>query len=209
MLAPRAICSALYRVNRSARIAWAGSPAKHEDDLNAGSFALVQLFPVGLVGSLDEPVIPNELWHVTNKADEHGRAIRVRIDRGPIFNRWGGTSPDWDPLFFVPVYVARFADYGIPNEAVTCGAFLPVIRRWMQPMKKRFEDSVERAGRELKRKAREIGREGGQRLWREANKHTSSGPIVPYSQDVRKEVDAFFKRNEGLENYYNPHKVFR
>jgi hypothetical protein len=209
MHAPSAICSALYRLNPSARLAWAGEARKSEGELNAGSFALVQLYPAKTVGPIDAPYIPNELWYTTVRPDEHGQATIVKIDRGPIFNRYGGTTPDWDMLAFVPVYVARFKDYKMSNEAVQSGAILPLLQRWMQPLKKRVADSQEQAGRELKKKAREIGEEAGKRLWREALKSDATSPIVPYDSSVRKEMDGFFKANDGLENYYRSDKVFR
>ena len=209
MWAPNHVAMALYRLNPSARLAWAGEPGKTEDELNAGSFALVQLYPIHQIGSLEEPLTPEELWHVTTRADEHGQPCRVRIDRGPIFNRHGGTRPDWDPIFFVPVFKVRFKDYHMSNESVQSGAILPLLRRWMTPIKKRVQDSQEAAGKELKRKAREIGEEGGKRLWKEAMNHDSTSKILPYDASVRKEVDQFFQGNEGIENYYKTGRVMR
>lgn len=202
---PSGPCRALYETNKSARYCWVGQPAK-EGELNPGHYGLVQLYPSNLVGDLDEPNIPDELWYIGNALDVTGKLVRKRIDRGPIFNRRGGTTPDWDMLQYVPVYVARFVDYRMSDQATYSGAMRPLIERWMTSARERVIKSAEAAGRELKRKAREIGEEGGKRLWHEAKKHTSSGAIIPYDSDVKREMDEFYRRNEGLENYYRPDK---
>jgi hypothetical protein len=160
------------------------------------------------VGSLDAPRIPNDLWDVTDGVDKYGKVIRKRIDRGPIFSRTGSVRRDWDPLFWVPVYVARLEDYKLDNEAVAHGAILPMVRKWQTSLRRRVQESADAAGRELKRKTRDLSEEAHRKLMFEANKPDATTPIVAWKH-AREEVEAFYRRNEGLENYYDPVKDMR
>jgi hypothetical protein len=210
MQAPLWVCKELSRLDSGFRIGWVGRNRKYPDELNPGDFALVSLAKKSDIGDLGQPRIPNELWSVTDKVDAFGQVYRARIDRGPIFNKEGGLTPDWDQLFYVPVYIAKFVDYGLTNEAVVHGAVIALVREWQTSLKNRVLGSAARKGRELKETVQEMAREQGKFLWREAQKSTSTRTPTAWKH-AREEVNKFYKQKEhgGIENYYDPTKDMR
>ena len=91
MYAPAHICKALWRIHPWLRFAWAGKPTVGEE-LNPGSFAVVQLYHIQDAGKPDEEATYKKFWHVENHLDETNDLRCGRIDRGPIFNKDGGTT---------------------------------------------------------------------------------------------------------------------
>lgn len=204
---PAQVCADVYKTNRLVRVAWAGAPKKSPDD-DGGSFALVRLFRVQDVGHLDNPVIPYDFWHVTMRPDQFGRPTTVRVSRGPIFNRKGGVAPDWDPLFWVPVYMANLKSFGIGNHIMYGSGIIPIIKEWMQPIRKRVLDSAKARGRELKEEAANLGREAADVIWHEASKTGQTSPLSTREERVAVEAQIDAKKSKvGLEEYYNPEVV--
>lgn len=209
MHAPSWLCRELVRQFPDARIGWAGRPAKDADDLNAGEFALVQLYPANVVGSLTNPDVFDELWQVTTRADAHGRAVRVRAERGPIFNRHGGTAPDYDPLFYVPVYKFDFVDQGFPLPKFLSGGWLNLLTR--DKLTKKLDEVAEKKGKALAAKMDDHAKEGYSYL-----KHTmsatgdqSTAPVVAYKHakpHLKKFYDKKQQNREYLLNYYKNHR---
>jgi hypothetical protein len=114
MHAPAHICRALYKVAPELRLAWLGLSYKKRvsgvwetgnDD--KGCFAIVQIESMRRVGTPDKPKVPQLMWpfHVD--------------DPGPIFNRNGGTEPDWDMLSEVPLFIHTIdSDLGMDHSWV-------------------------------------------------------------------------------------------
>lgn len=201
MEVPAWLCKEVHRIAPFARLAWAGERSKDPDELNPGGFAIVELARSSVVGSLDEPNIPQEIWHVTTRADKYGKATRCRIDRGPIFNRWGGTVPDWDLVEYVPIYVGRFKDYGLTDLAVWHGAVIPMLHRWETSRKDRVNRDRERKAKEVKQKIDEVSRDGADRLWHEASKTGSTTPMSTREERVQAHAD-ILKKKADFDAYY-------
>ena len=216
MEAPAWLCEKVFEIAPYVRLAWAGERSKDPHELNAGGYALVELVPVKDVGSLETPNIKEELWYVTTRANNHGQALRCRIDRGSIFARNGSTAPDWDVLGLVPVYVGRFKDYEIPwarvkrgepfpkftNEMIYGGACLPMIRRWDASLKARVDESAKEAAATLKGELKDIAGDGSDRLWSMANTTgAASNDTSTRAERVQAHKEVLEKRAD-FEAYY-------
>jgi hypothetical protein len=170
------------------------------DELNPGSFALVQLYHVR-----DADGCYRELWDRTDVQDNDYTVRTVRIDRGPVFAKDGGSRKDWDERY-VPVYVANLADYGITPQQVFSGEFLGTVRRWLTPIVKRVVDSAREAGKDLKRQTGDIADEAAKFQWREAQRADATRPCLAYKhcKDDMKAWERQRERASNLENYYMP-----
>lgn len=155
---PSASCRQLFRHHPQLRLAWAGRPPKHADELNPGSFALVQLYHVNDVGTPDDPKTIMEFWNVKPQIEvDTGEVCNVRACRGPLFDRWGGTSIDYDPLVRVPMFVCTLdGGYEYPDstplrtEDVYTGKFMFAIEHWSTSLKERKRKSRVKKAREVK-----------------------------------------------------------
>ncbi len=173
---PSAVCRALYRLHPQLRLAWQGR-SRGGDELNAGNFAVVQLFHLKDCGGLADATTYQEFWNVTTEM-EGGTPRRVRANRGPIFNRFGGTSLDYDPAFRFPIFMMTLDDqyeypWGDPVDGVTdvmSGKFLIAMEHWLSPIKKRLADSYDEYVADTHYRAEELGREMTDHLWHAANK---------------------------------------
>lgn len=187
-----------------------GRDRRHEDDLNAGSFAVVQLYHRNDIGSLDDPHTFREFWDTT--VDEYGD--RIRIDRGPIFAADGSTERDWDPYTRVPVFVMtldkayHYADGSpITTQDVFQGKFIEAIRHGLKPIVKRVRDSGRARAREVENQADAIGREMGDYLWYEANKTGQTRDTSITRDESLKAMRLKEKRDRwrtGFEDLYVP-----
>jgi hypothetical protein len=133
---PAAVCRAIYRLHPQLRVGWCGRSPYFEGETNPGAYTICQLYHISDVGSLDEPNTLNELWEIGWTTDEDGRETRARVDRGPLYNRNGGSTRDWDPLFRVPVWMMTLdgswlAYDGQPlvNEDISNGRLEATLRR--------------------------------------------------------------------------------
>lgn len=201
-------CKFLARFNPLARLAWVGRPKRTPDELNPGDYALVQLFPAWEIGPLDAPLTIHELWNLTMRPNKHGAPEMVRIDRGTLFNSTGGTTPDWDPLQYVPVYTANFPDYGLSNYGISHGSFRPLLERWARPLRERKLESAKAKGADLKRQVDDIARNATDRLWHEASKTGSTTPLTTREERVAAEA-SLKKERQPFEDYYSGEKVFK
>lgn len=211
MEAPVHVCKELAVLDPGFRLAWAGRPRREENELNPGGFALVSLAKAQDIGEMSNPLVPNELWEVATRPDRWGKVDTVRIDRGPVFTKKGKPGRDWDPLFWVPVFVAKLEDYGLDNYAVQAGAIIPLVREWQTSLKKRVQDAADAKGRDLKRAKDDLTREAYKKLMYEANKPGATRQEIAWKH-AKKDVEEFYKRkerNEGIENYYDPYKDMR
>ena len=204
---PLSVCRSLYALHPQLRLAWAGCEPKSESELNPGSFALVQLYHLSDVGGTADPHTYRTLWDVEPVADMWGIAEMRRIDRGPIFNRRGGTRPDWDPLFRVPVFVATLdKEYGVSREDILSGRIVEILRNWMRPIQERIETCAAEKGRQLDRDVDAMGREIAKDVWREAQKPDAE-TVIMANKHCRKDIEHLESRKQfgdGLKDYYSP-----
>ena len=192
---PSAVCRQLYEIHPWLRLAWHAQPTGDEGDLNAGSFAIVQLYHISDAGTPENPNTYLLHW------EEHG------LTRGPVFNRYGGCSRDWDPLFRMPVYIANLEEHGISKNEVSTGAFLPTIRHWLRPYRVRAEENANELHANMKRRIADIAEEKTDYLWSLANRADADRIIMPYA-DARIQMKAWEKEREktqkSLAKYYRP-----
>jgi hypothetical protein len=200
--APAWLCERVFEIAPYARLAWAGEVSKDPKELNPGGYAIVELARSSEVGSLDEPRIPQEIWHVTTRANNHGQVVRRRIDRGPIFNRRGGTSPDWDLLGLVPVFVARPKDYGLDDRAFYHGAVIPLLQRWTTSVKDRQRKDQEKRAKEVKQQLDDISRDGTERLWSMAQKSDATDIRTTTREERIKEHARLLRQRADFEGYF-------
>ncbi len=196
------ICKALYRCNPKLRLAWHGRERTENCDINAGNFALVQLFPAQVVGPLHDPNIYSELWDITPRLNQFGVVEMTKINRGPIFNRHGGTTRDWDPITQVPVYLIDLEGLGFDKYRVLNGEFLLYLPRWQTSAKKRLKASLEERYKDHKREINDLSREAGDYLWSRANNTGATAPVVDTAQ-AHAETDKFFQKTPKVEKYYS------
>ena len=206
MLAPSWLCKAVYRIHPQLRLAWVGRDRKYEDELNAGSFALVQLFHIRDLGLDDASLQYKTRWDIEFVADEWGNSEGTRIRRGPVFSKNGTCTPDWDPLFRKPMYIANLEDYGIPLSEVLSGEFLGTVKEWLTPIKRRVIESAKEQGKLLKTKAEDIGDEAADFLWREAQRSDATS-VIKANKHCKEEMATFEKAKQAaaqLPSYYMP-----
>ena len=147
---PSWVCRRLHQLHPQLRLAWAGRQRQHDDELNPGSFALVQLYHVQDTGRVDNPTTFRLLWDVDPLVGEDGETTMVKADRGPVFSKNGTTHRDWDNLSRVPVFVATLDEsYNITTKDVLSGKFLDSIRLWLTPIERRMRESAREKGRQL------------------------------------------------------------
>lgn len=158
-------CQSLANLNKMARLAWMGRKPRYDGEVDPGDFALVQLYPKRLVGPLDMPYILSELWDYTLGVDQYGQPETRRISRGRLYDRKGGLTRDYDTISWIPVLVAKFADFGVANSAVPHGGFLPLVRAWSEDIIARHKRSAEEKGRALSADASAIAEENTDFLW--------------------------------------------
>jgi hypothetical protein len=171
--------------------------------LNAGNFAIVQLYHISDTGTYEEPKQYREFWEVMPMLNAHGDVEMVNANRGPIFNRWGGMTRDYDPLFRKPIFSHLIDD---PHD-VSSGKIISDVRYMLGSIVKRVTDSARAKGRQLKTDAEAISSEMTDFLWREANKPDASGPTVAWKharEDYGKQMDAYYSNKRDLESVFMP-----
>lgn len=208
MEVPGFVCRALHRIHPELRLAWHGRERRFEDgdELNLGSFALIQLLPAQVVGSLAEPLIYSELWDVSPRINDGGNLEMMKVNRGPIFNKNGGVAPDWDPLAKIPIYNICLASMGFTNERVVNGDFLKFVPAWLESAKSRFKRSMEQAYKDHKSELDSMSSEATDFLWREAQRSTANSPIVPW-EFGKEEVYNYMEKKSSSRSLESCYKV--
>ena len=170
MHAPAWVCRRLHDLHPQLRLAWAGREKKYEGELNPGSFALVQLYHISDTGKSDDLTTYRMLWDTESYQGKDGEVRTRRVERGPVFNKSGGCSRDWDPAFRVPVFVATLdEDYDLTTREVLDGSFLTSVKRWMTSIERRMRESAREKGRTLASTIDDVG-------------HTVAGDLMKDSQ---------------------------
>lgn len=182
MYAPAHICRELYRVHKWLRLAWMGRERRYEEDLNRGGFVIVQLLHVSDVGPIWRPKTVKELWDVETYQTESGQWSMRGVERGPIYNRNGGTSLDWDPLLRRPVLVVSCnPQFGLSTQAVFDGSVLTYVKKHLISPRDYLQKQVKGAaarGKELDKKMNDLSTEMVDYLYHEANKTASTSPMI-------------------------------
>jgi hypothetical protein len=192
-----------------------GRPPKDEDELNPGSFGVCQLYHISDVGDPADPLTYRELWNTTITQNEAGTPVRVRCERGPIFNKNGGLKPDWDTNLRVPVFIMTLDDQyqyadGTPfkTEDVLTGKFLEGIKYFLTPIKERIRVAAKRKTKRLRDEAEDLGGEIAEKLWWKANRpDTFSDNTIAYKH-VKHQVarNDYCVQNDGLEDIFESKK---
>lgn len=196
MHAPSWICRKLYAMHPRLRLAWAGRPAQNADDLNAGSFAIVQLYHRKDCGSPDAPTSFREFWKASSREDPDGTNRAYRLERGPIFSKDGKTIEDWTDSFH-PIYVANLKDFGVSNEDVLTGKVLETINRWLTPVTKRMREHAKERGREMDSKVESMSKEMQSYLIRESQKPDAPSVIMA-PKHCKEDMQKFERKMERL-----------
>ena len=187
MYPPSATCRALHRLHKNLRIAWAGRE-RHNDELNAGSFAIVQLYHISNAGKPEEE-----------------NTILAHWDNGPIYNKDGGSTRDWDPLFYVPIYKVNLIDFRIPQETIFNGMIVPIVEGWLRPWTRVVKESQRDNGRQLKRDTDARVKESAKLVEYERQK-ANYVQNIPYKA-VKEHVENIHKKgevaDEQLEHFYD------
>ena len=179
--------------------------------MNPGCFALIQLYHVSDVEEFEDPTTFRLPWVADPVEGSDGATRLKRVNRGPIFNKKGGTRLDWDSAFRVPIFVATLDEaYDISTNDVLTGRFLDVVRRWMIPIKRRVRESAIEAGRNLESKANDVAGEIADAVQFEANKPDASTVIMANKHakgDMNKLEKRLEKAHGQLADYYAPPEV--
>lgn len=206
MHAPSEMCERLYKIHPQLRLAWAGRPPKDSEELNPGSFAIVQLYHVQDAGKVDEQTTFRQFWDVEDYLDETGTLRSRRFDRGPIFARDGSTRRDWNSAVRVPIFVStldeKFVDpvteLPLSTWDVYSGRFLDTVRFWLMPIKDRIKTQVALRNKEINVAADDVGKEMADYLWWEANKASSRSDTSQARKFHKEERKKFEARQEEL-----------
>ena len=197
---------------------WVGREKRFEGEENPGSFAVCQLYNVRDAGTPDFPNTYREFWDVAPFLDDFGNLENHRIDRGPIYNRLGGSTPDWDLLTRVPMFIMtldsafKYADETpIKTVDVFSGKFIEAVKHNLGGIVGRIKTQRKSRGRELDNKAEALGGEMGEFLWREANK---TGETFNHAITMQERVDALkrhdeakWRKNKSFEDMFMPPDV--
>ena len=194
---PGWVCRRLAELHPQLRLGWAGRQRQSEDELNPGSFALVQLYHKQDTGTLEDPSTFRLLWDVDPVVNEHGETTVVKKERGPIFNKNGGGRRDWDSLFRVPVFVAALDEsFGMTTEDVLSGRFLETIRHWMTPIDRRMRESAREKGRNLASAIDDVAHEATGDLLKDAQK-SDAASVIMADKHARGDIENLEKRVEA------------
>jgi hypothetical protein len=194
MYIPGHICRQLYELHPQLRIGWFGRKRRYTGELNPGSFAVIQLYHIQDAGRPDEEHTYFTFWNPP------GHYF------GPIYNKDGGSRPDWDPVTRVPVCVANLEDFDIPLEDVLSGKFLLEVKEWMTPIRTRTVRSIKRRVKDLNDELEDIGGEAAEYLWRQAQR-SDAETVVMADKHCRRDMERFEARkdwtNRMLGSYYD------
>lgn len=191
---PAHICKALYDKNPNLRLAWKGSYNGDPEQLNQGCFAVIRLSEHRAVGTPENPYTLNEFWYSTLKQTGPDIYMNVRTDKGPIFNRYGGTTPDWDMLQRTPVVVALLnkqaglSTYDVFNGWVVKGSSIAPTRE----RRREHALALQEQGRQLDSDSEACAREASKEMFFDANKTGHSAPIMS-RKHVKAEYGKFWE----------------
>jgi hypothetical protein len=215
MWPPRWVCENLYGINRTLRMGWVGRDKKHEDELNPGSFAVVQLYSWYDVGYMDDLKTYREFWDRTLVPNDNGVVQFTPAFRGPLFDRHGGTRVDYDPFDKIPIFVCTIDEQyhhkdgrAMSTQDVFNGSFLDTIKYWLVPYPRRLREQYREAGKRLANEVHGLGEEAGKFLYRESQRtgHTNNRIAKKFTKGVMQKAELNHEKSRAqLENYYLEH----
>ena len=172
---------------------------------------MVQLNHISDVKEFEDPTTFRLPWTADPVEGSDGKTRTKRVNRGPIFNREGGTRADWDSAFRVPIFVATLdKSYGMSIEDVLSGRFLSDVRRWMVPIQRRVRESAIEAGKTLESKASDVAGQMTDHLAYQANKTDATTVIMAnkHAKDDITKLERKVEKSHGqLADYYSPPEV--
>ncbi len=179
---------------------WVGREKTTEEEAadvtNVGDFALVQLIPSHIVGPRSEPWIFSTLWEVEPRMKDDGMTVEMqKVERGPIFSRYGTVNYDWDPLFMTPVYIANLGQFGFTKQRVLNGEFLFYLPNWFSSAKKKLKQSVEDKYKAHKSELDSRSREMTDYWWSLGNR-TGETTYLTTREERIAAMKALYKRQE-------------
>lgn len=195
MDAPSWACRSLYRLHKQLRLAWAGRERAYPGELNPGDYAIVQLYHISDCGKYDEPTTFREFWDVTLAPTAYGEPEVVRANRGPIFNRDGGYSRDWNPDLRRAIFVTT-----VDFDKVQSGAFLVDVEHWLTDIKERIRKQRLEKGKNMLAHIDGMTEEMTDRLWRDAQSSTATRTEVPY-EFRKKEIEQMHRKRDLKRKY--------
>jgi len=162
-----AICEQLARLPKAKlRLAWHGP---------RNEFAVIQLFHLKDV----ERDFVGE-WEMCN---------------GPIYGK-DGRRPDWDPLFWRPMFIGLASDFDCDTHDVMTGHILYEVRQSLEWVaEKKSKSNRKRYRKALMDNADDLGREMADYAWSLGQNTDQTSVDVPWKH-ARDDVDRMYKRLE-------------
>ena len=204
MHSPSYVCQALHRFHPQLRLAWLGRDKTYSDELNPGSFCVVQLYHISDVGTFEEPKISGEFWDVQTNLIS-GQPTITKASNGPIFNRWGGSRKDWDPLFRIPVMVATidssytgYDGHKMSIYDIYSLKFLLTLRHWSKPIAKVILDTHKERIRDLDSAKTEISTQIGKDWWKLGQKHQSASDRTAAYKFIKPEIEKLENKKKSF-----------
>lgn len=202
------VCEKLYKEAPQLRLAWKGRPAKF-DELNAGNFALVSLFPAYTYWNEERRTnFYREFWgmtikqlpHKVNRTRNHAGVSQVvfaHYDRGPVFSRRGIEELDYDPFEVIPVYLQDLS-----WDQVMLGRIvwqIPAARKEAAKTKKERDADTEERKANVVRDARSTidaaARQQANEEWFNANRTGAAG-----TANITRDYSTIAAHKEGDED---------
>lgn len=141
---PRWVCERLAEIHPWVRLGWIkNGNLCNEDAESGGEFAVVQLMHIRDSGPKWRPRTIREFWDVHTVQIGPEQFVMERIERGTLYNRRGGVSPDWDPLTRQPVIIAGVdKQFGLSVHSVFDGRIISWLRAQAKPAREILKERV-------------------------------------------------------------------
>lgn len=175
---PAHVCRQLYEIAPSLRLAWWGENPNSPD---GASFTLLELQPWRSVVINDQVQTIRRLW-----------PMEV-VGAGPVFNRWGGTRPDYDSVTQALVEQTPLDPrMGYELADIFGSRFLQIVRKSMM----RQAD----ADRRRRRRLEKMGQERAQKITDTADEIADKAKYMP-DDGWRPQVEAYKFKKDRLARF--------
>ena len=204
---PKQICREIYDLHKHLRLAWMGRPKAFPEELDPGDFVIVQLMHESNCGTYEKPRTIKEFWEVETYEKSPGIFAQRKVNRGILFNRDGGTSPDWDRLSRRPVIIASVTPaFGLSPHSLYDGTLREFVKRNLVPRKemlRRRVDAARAKGRRIDERISDHCAEMTEYMWWEGNKADQTSPQI-----AKKHIDTRHRLEHFREGAYNFEKMY-
>lgn len=171
---------------------------EEQEHLNLGDFCVVQLYHLRDCGTVEDPRTPRDFWNGELQMSKDGGFFGARVERGPVFNRHGGTAPDWDTLQRQPIIaMASNDEFHLSTYDVFNGNILGFLRARLKPESVRrynYETGKQETGKRIEAGVNETANVMADQLIFEGQKTGNSGVMIPKK---------LIPKNPKLEAYRN------